>query len=410
MDLAYCKQCGRRVADEELEYGEAHVAENGDIYCNTCAIGLGLEVAVKAAPAKRRRRTRAAAAPARRGSAWPLLVLVAVILLGAGIPTALYIILAKSRNVPDAPPSTPPVPTPPDTPGPTPSPGPGTGPVTPAPPVTPRILTPAQVRALAKTELDKLKARSAEFEKDGLLLEAMEVYTEFPFKYRHTEFHTQAQDERRRLEDECEKLFAGTPERLAEMRARLRSAGDNSDLTEPGRDLATLMKKTGTPSVVTKIEELRKPLGAELARRLAPAMAGEGSGEIPWSFLFWRPGPGASAEWKSQTVIVTFADAENGRDLTLRLPPRAAWDLSGRTSLGFSTFRGPDQMTFVVEIATADGAKSSATCNVEGLTHTLDLGSLLLDLRRVTRITIALAEPAGREVTVGISSVGVKKK
>ena len=413
MDLAYCKQCGRRVPDEEIEFGEAHVGENGDVYCNTCAIGLGLEVDVKAAPPKRRRRSRAMAAPARRGSAWPLLVLVAVILVGAGIPTALYILLSRSNGGPPAPPA---APAPAEHPA---TPGPGTpetppretpGPERPeAPPEATRILTPGEVRALARAEFENLRARSGELEKAGRLVEAMDVYIAFPFKYRHTEYHSKAQAERRRLEGECEKVFEGTPERITEMRARLKSADGNGDLLAIGAELGTLMQKIGTPTVATKIEELRKPLGAELARRLAPAMGGDGPGEIPTSFLLWRPGPGASVEWKNKTFIVTFAAAEKGRDITLRLPPRSAWDLSGRTSLVISTYVAA-QVTFVVEIATADGGKSSAACKAEGGKNVLDLSSLLLDLRRVTRITIALAEPSGRDIRIDIGGIGVTKR
>jgi len=403
MDLAYCKQCGRRVPDEEIEFGEAHVAGNGDVYCNTCAIGLGLEVAVKAAPPKRRRRSRAMAAPARRGSAWPLLVLVAVILVGAGIPTALYILLSSSREVPVPPaasaPTEQPVTPGPGAPGPPPRETPAVGQPE-APPETPRILTPAEVRALARAEFEKLKARSAEIEKAGRLVEAMDVYIEFPFKYRHTEYHSKAQAERRRLEVECEAQIKELDEKLRETR----------DPFAASEMISGAWSRIDATAVRPRLRELRQEFGGRLAATIGRKLqAGEAAG-LPVSVLIWQTGKSAAARWSGKSAAITFADAEEGRGISTRLPRRVTWDLSRYEAISFSMPRCPERATFVLEIETGAGMKSSAPCNREAGRFTADLGSLVIDLAAVRRISLTLAEPVGQEVAVEISGVSLTKK
>ena len=95
MRLVYCKQCNRLISEDEIDSGEAYISKDG-AWCNTCAIGLGFDVAVKAAePRRRGRASRMRTPPARRSAAGPLIALIGAILIGVGITTFLYVFLSR---------------------------------------------------------------------------------------------------------------------------------------------------------------------------------------------------------------------------------------------------------------------------------------------------------------------------
>ena len=347
--LIYCKQCNRLISQEEIDSGEAYISKDGT-WCQTCAIGLGYDVTVRpAAPRRRRRGTRMHPAAGQKSSLAPLAPLAALfgaILVGVGLTTALFVWLSRSRGraaqpavpagtdqapAPQAPPAEPP---PETAPAPAPEPTPPPPPAEPAPP-TPKILSPEEIRAKAKAEFDRLQRRAKALEDGGRLVDAMEVYAEFAFEYRHTEYHGMIQKERGRIELECERRFGELQKDVAKRLAEARPSTQDAALRAAGGLIGKAIGAIDSTSVRPKMAALRSELGDRFARHLAQKIRTGGAPELPVTPILWRAGPAVSVVWKSQSAEVTFADAGKGREIALVLPRGVTWDLSAFSAINF---------------------------------------------------------------------------
>jgi len=273
----------------------------------------------------------------------------------------------------------------------------------------PRVLSPEEIRNLARVEWEKTSARAGELEGSCQLVRAMEVLANFPFEYRHTEYHGLAAKERERLSAECESRFEPLAKRMNALLDRPEAEADAAMLLDAGKALGRAQEEINAPQVEQRMEELRRRLSARLCRRLAPAFEQRALRAIPLTPLIWRPGGGASVRWAGESAEVTFSAAARGRELRAELPKEDAWNLSGYGTLSFTMPGCPERATFTVEIVSG-GVRSAAVAAREGAVFAVQLDSLAIDLGKVERITLTLAEPAREEVRCTLSAVKLTPK
>jgi hypothetical protein len=237
-------------------------------------------------------------------------------------------------------------------------------------------------------------------------VDAVSALNEFPFRFRHTEYNELAREERGRLSARCEELFA---ELKLRVEGDLRSGGRQDvaglGLLSAGRSLDRATGEIGTPVVVVSIGEMRRELSRRLAAQIAHLAGNTESLGIPVTSLLWRPGPACEVRWGDGTAGLTFGEGAQGREIAARLPDGVTWNLSGYSTIDFVVPDAPADASFLVKIETS-GGEASSICRVEEAgVQTVGLKALGLDLARVRRISLILAEPAGKSVSCTLKLV-----
>ncbi len=395
MKLEYCKQCGRMISKEEVDSGEAYVSAE-ESYCKTCALGKGLEVSVGTAKRRRRRTSGSGRSPAagRRSSTSLVVLLLIVCVVAAAVTVAVVAMLKTGSSGPEeAAPAPAPGPpptvevrpeTPPDA-APSPSPAPG-------PAGTPQLLSPDEIRAAARSEYEGLAARAKEFEEAGRLADAMSVYSEWPFKYRHTKLHDVVTGHRARLAAACREHLDGIGGRLTALAAE----------GKPGEARDALLAASLAVGVPAKDRIMRI---VEAALRLGIDV------RVVAGALPWNAGRGARLASRGTVVDVYFAARATERSVEVELPRDMTWDLSGHNTIEFVVSDGPADAEFIADVGTARAGGGSGICTLreEGV-YTVQLDAMGVDLKRVKSIRLTLAQPDDREVKCTLKLLAITKK